>query len=190
MIVLFDRAESIRDSIFDVKFTLLVAFALVVLVIFIYLGKVRDTVIPSIALPTSIIGTFIAMYCFGYSIDNLSLLALTLAIGFIVDDAIVVLENIVRRVEQGDSPWHASLEGSKQISFTILSMTLSLAAVFIPMLFMGGLIGKIFHEFAVTLCVVTLLSGVISLTLTPMLCSRFIPPATDPQKRKICGFLR
>lgn len=188
MIMLFDRAESIRDSIFDVKFTLLVAFALVVLVIFIYLGKVRDTIIPSIALPTSIIGTFIAMYCFGYSIDNLSLLALTLAIGFIVDDAIVVLENIVRRVEQGESPWQASLEGSKQISFTILSMTLSLAAVFIPMLFMGGLIGKIFHEFAVTLCVVTILSGVISLTLTPMLCSRFIPPGTDHKKGKFAAF--
>lgn len=188
MVVLFDRAESIRDSIFDVKMTLLIAFLLVVLVIFLYLGKVRDTIIPSIALPTSIVGTFIAMYIFGYSIDNLSLLALTLAIGFIVDDAIVVLENIVRRVEQGESPWKASLEGSKQISFTILSMTLSLAAVFIPMLFMGGLVGKIFHEFAVTLCVVTILSGIISLTLTPMLCSRFIPPANHDKKSRFAAF--
>src|SRR5262249_34698720 len=124
----------------------------------------------------------------GYSIDNLSLLALTLAIGFIVDDAIVVLENIVRRVEQGESPWKASLEGSKQISFTIVSMTLSLAAVFIPMLFMGGLIGKIFHEFAVTLCVVTLLSGIVSLTLTPMLCSRFIPAHNEEKKGRIAAF--
>ncbi len=188
MVVLLDRAESIRESIFDVKFTLFVAFLLVVLVIFFYLGKVRDTVIPSIALPTSIIGTFIAMYYFGYSIDNLSLLALTLAIGFIVDDAIVVLENIVRRVEEGETPWNASLEGSKQISFTILSMTLSLAAVFIPMLFMGGLIGKIFHEFAVTLCVVTILSGIVSLTLTPMLCSRFIPPKNHEKKGRIAAF--
>lgn len=188
MIILFDRADSIRDSIFDVKFTLVLAFFLVILVIFFYLGKVRDTIIPSIALPMSIIGTFIAMAYFGYSIDNLSLLAFTLAIGFIVDDAIVVLENIVRRVERGESPWTAALEGSKQISFTILSMTLSLAAVFIPMLFMGGLIGKIFHEFAVTLTVVTLLSGIISLTLTPMLCSRFIPPANHEKKGVILRF--
>ena len=174
--VVFDRSESIVESIRDVKWTLFIAFVLVILVIFIYLGKIRDTVIPSLVLPMSIVGTFAFMYALNYTIDNLSLLALTLAIGFIIDDAIVVLENIVRRVEEGDTPWHASMEGSRQISFTILSMTLSLIAVFIPLLFMGGLVGKIFQEFAVVLAIVTLLSGVISLTLTPMLCSRFIPP--------------
>lgn len=172
--IVFDRSVSIKESVEEVEFTLVVAFCLVVLVIFFYLGSLRDTIIPSLILPISVIGTFIFMYLFGYSIDNLSLLALILAIGFIIDDSIVVLENIVRRVEEGESPWVAALNGSKQIGFTILSMTLSLIAVFIPMLFMGGLIGKIFREFAITLVVITLLSGVISLTFTPMLCSRFI----------------
>lgn len=180
--VVFDRSQSIVESIHDVKLTLIIAFFLVIFVIFLYLGNLRDTLIPSLALPLSIIGTFAVMYALGFTINNLTLLALTLAIGFIVDDAIVVLENIVRRVEAGDTPWHASLEGSKQISFTILSMTLSLIAVFIPMLFMGGLIGKIFREFAITLAVVTLLSGIISLTLTPMLCSLFIPPRSNKEK--------
>lgn len=186
--VVFDRSQSIVESIFDVKLTLLIAFILVIAVIFIYLGKIRDTIIPSLALPLSIIGTFAVMYALGFTINNLTLLALTLAIGFIVDDAIVVLENIVRKVEAGDSPWKASLEGSRQISFTILSMTLSLIAVFIPMLFMGGLIGKIFQEFAITLAVVTLLSGIISLTLTPMLCSLFIPPRGKEEKGTIEKF--
>jgi HAE1 family hydrophobic/amphiphilic exporter-1 len=176
LIKVFDRSESIRESIHEVKLTLLLAFILVIVVIFIYLGKITDTIIPSVAMPISIIATFIVMYFCNYTIDNLSLLAFTLAIGFIIDDAIVVLENIVRHVEMGETPWEASLKGSKQISFTILSMTLSLAAVFIPLLFMGGLIGKIFQEFSVTLMVVTLASGVVSLTLTPMLCSIFIPP--------------
>lgn len=183
--VVFDRSQSIVESIFDVKLTLFIAFCLVILVIFLYLGNLRDTIIPSLALPLSIIGTFAVMYALNFTINNLTLLALTLAIGFIVDDAIVVLENIVRRVEAGDSPWHASLEGSSQISFTILSMTLSLIAVFIPMLFMGGLIGKIFQEFAITLAVVTLLSGIISLTLTPMLCSLFIPPRAQHKKGRL-----
>jgi len=180
--IVFDRSDSIVESIFDVKMTLVIAFILVILVIYLYLGKLRDTIIPSLALPLSIIGTFAVMYWLNFTINNLTLLALTLAIGFIVDDAIVVLENIVRRVEEGDTPWHASLEGSRQISFTILSMTLSLVAVFIPMLFMGGLIGKIFREFAITLAVVTLLSGIVSLTLTPMLCSLFIPPRSEKKQ--------
>src|SRR5262249_3942580 len=142
--------------------------------IFLYLGKVTDTIIPSLVLPMSVMGTFIFMYLFGFSIDNLSLLALIVAIGFIIDDAIVVLENIVRRVESRESSWVAALQGSQQIGFTIVSMTLSLIAVFIPMVFMAGLIGKIFREFAITLVIITLLSGIISLTFTPMLCSRFI----------------
>lgn len=174
LIVLFDRSESIIESVHDVELTLLIAFILVVFVIFVYLGSARDTIIPSIVMPLSIVGTFAFMYLLGYSIDNLSLLALTLAIGFIIDDAIVVLENIVRHTEKGESPLEASLEGSKQISFTIVSMTLSLVAVFIPLIFMAGLIGKMFREFAITLSIVTLLSGIISLTLTPMLCSIFL----------------
>jgi hydrophobic/amphiphilic exporter-1 (mainly G- bacteria), HAE1 family len=176
MELLFDRSSSIKESIAEVKFTLVLALILVVIVIFFYLGNIRGTIIPSIAMPMSIVWTFAMMYALSFSIDNLSLLALTLAVGFIVDDAIVVLENIVRRIEGGETPWVASLLGSKQISFTIISMTLSLIAVFIPLLFMEGLIGKIFQEFAITLAIVTLASGVVSLTLTPMLCSRFIPP--------------
>ena len=124
----------------------------------------------------SVIGTFIVMYCLNFTLDNLSVLALTLAVGFIIDDAVVVLENIIRRVEMGESPLTASLEGSREIGFTIVSMSMSLLAVFIPMLFMGGLIGKIFREFAITLSAITIISGLVSLTLTPMLCSRFIPP--------------
>ncbi|MBA3722862.1 MAG: efflux RND transporter permease subunit [Parachlamydiaceae bacterium] len=176
LITLFDRSESISASIKDVQLTLIVAFILVVLVIFLYLGKLRDTIIPSIVMPMSIIGTFGAMYLLGYTIDNLSLLALILAIGFIVDDAIVVLENIVRRIEGGETPMEAAVNGSKQISFTIISMTLSLIAVFIPLIFMAGIIGKLFQEFSITLTIVTLISGILSLTLTPMLCSRFLPP--------------
>lgn len=188
MKVIFDRSDSIKESVYEVKFTLVLAFILVVGVIFLYLGKIRDTIIPSLVLPMSIVATFAVMYPLGFSIDNLSLLALTLAIGFIIDDAIVVLENIVRHVENGETPWVAALEGSKQISFTILSMTLSLVAVFIPMLFMAGLIGKIFQEFAMTLTIITLASGVISLTLTPMLCSRFIPPRGELHSGKFAYY--
>lgn len=177
--VIFDRSDSIRESITEVKHTLLIAFVLVVFVIFLYFGKLTDTIIPSLAMPLSVIGTFIFMYFLGFSLDNLSLLGLTLAIGFIIDDAIVVQENIVRHVEDGASPWQAALDGSAQISFTVVSMTLSLIAIFIPMLFMGGLIGKIFQEFSLTLAIVTFLSGVIALTLTPMLCSRFIVRRTE-----------
>lgn len=176
LIRIFDRSDSVRESFKDVQYTLLSAFVLVVLVIFIYLGKLRDTIIPAVVMPMSVIGTFAAIYPLGYTLDNLSLLALTLAIGFIIDDAIVVLENIVRRIEEGYSPLEGSLVGSQQISFTIVSMTLSLVAVFIPLIFMAGLIGKLFREFAITLTIVTVLSGIISLTLTPMLCSRFLPP--------------
>jgi HAE1 family hydrophobic/amphiphilic exporter-1 len=174
--VLFDRSESIRDSVNDVKFTLLLTVALVVMVIFLFLRNLSATVIPSLALPMSIVGTFAAMYLLDYSLDNLSLMALTLSVGFVVDDAIVMLENIVRHLEMGEGPMAAALIGSRQIGFTILSMTLSLVAVFLPVLFMGGLVGRLLHEFAVTIGVAILVSGFVSLTLTPMLCSRFLKP--------------
>jgi HAE1 family hydrophobic/amphiphilic exporter-1 len=178
--VLFDRSESILASVNDVKFTLILALALVVMVIFIFLRNVSATLIPSLALPLSIIGTFALMYPLGYSVDNLSLMALTLSVGFVVDDAIVMLENIVRHMEAGDPPRAAALNGSREIGFTIISMTLSLAAVFIPVLFMPGILGRLFHEFAVTICVAILISGVVSLSLTPMLCSRFLrPPSSE-----------
>ncbi len=184
MSVLFDRSESIRDSVSDVKFTLLLTVALVVMVIFLFLRNLSATVIPSLALPMSIVGTFAAMYLLGYSLDNLSLLALTLSVGFVVDDAIVMLENIVRHMEQGEGPLEAALSASKEIGFTIISMTLSLAAVFLPVLFMGGLVGRLLHEFAVTIGVAILVSGFVSLTLTPMLCSRFLrPPAQESHGR-------
>ncbi len=174
--VLFDRSESIQDSVHDVKFTLYLALMLVVLVIFLFLRNVSATLIPALALPLSIVGTFAAMALLGYSLDNLSLMALTLSVGFVVDDAIVMLENIVRRMEHGEKPFQAALNGSREIGFTILSMTLSLAAVFIPVLFMGGILGKLFHEFAVTIAVAVLISGFVSLSLTPMMCSRFLRP--------------
>ncbi len=170
----FDKSEYIKEAVSDVELTLLVAFGLVVLVIFLYLGKLSNTLIPTIVLPLTIVGTFAAMFWLGYTIDILSLLAITLSIGFLVDDAIVVLENIVRHVELGKSPFEAALEGSKEIGFTILSMTLSLSSVFIPLLFMGGVIGKLFHEFAIVIVFAIFISGFISLTLTPMLCSKFV----------------
>ncbi|MDS4027439.1 MAG: efflux RND transporter permease subunit [Candidatus Contendobacter sp.] len=170
--VLYDRNESIRDSIRDVQFTLLLAGGLVILVILLFLRNLSATLIPALALPISVIGTFAAMQVLGYSLDNLSLLALTLSVGFVVDDAIVMLENIVRHIEQGETPFQAAIIGSREIGFTILSMTLSLIAVFIPMLFMGGIVGRLLHEFAVTICTAILVSGLVSLTLTPMLCSR------------------
>jgi len=172
--VLYDRSVSIRDSVNDVRFTLLLTLALVVMVIFLFLRNLSATVIPSLALPFSIVGTFAVMYVLGYSLDNLSLMALTLSVGFVVDDAIVMLENIVRHIERGEKPFEAALKGSQEIGFTILSMTISLAAVFIPILFMGGVIGRLFREFAVTIGVSILVSGFVSLSLTPMLCSRFL----------------
>jgi HAE1 family hydrophobic/amphiphilic exporter-1 len=172
--VLIDRSQSVRDSVNDVKFTLLLSLCLVVMVIFLFLRNLSATAIPSMALPISIVGTFAVMYLLGYSLDNLSLMALTLSVGFVVDDAIVMLENIVRHLEQGKKPLQAALDGSREISFTIVSMTLSLAAVFLPVLFMSGLLGRLLHEFAVTIGVAILVSGFVSLTLTPMLCSRFL----------------
>jgi HAE1 family hydrophobic/amphiphilic exporter-1 len=174
--ILFDRSVSIRESVSDVKFTLGLAIILVVLVIFLFLRNVSATIIPSLALPMSIIGTFTVMYLLGYSVDNLSLMAMILAVGFVVDDAIVMLENIVRHMEHGEPVLRAALNGSKEIGFTILSMTFSLVAVFIPVLFMGGILGRLLHEFAVVITVAILVSGVVSLTLTPMLCSRFLRP--------------
>ncbi|PYQ15293.1 MAG: acriflavine resistance protein B [Acidobacteria bacterium] len=182
--ILIDRSLSIRDSVRDVKLTLLLSLCLVVMVIFLFLRNLSATAIPSLALPLSIVGTFAAMYLLGYSLDNLSLMALTLSVGFVVDDAIVMLENIVRHLEQGKKPLEAAREGSKEISFTIVSMTLSLAAVFLPVLFMGGLLGRLLHEFAVTIGVAILVSGFVSLTLTPMLCSRFLKaPGTERHGR-------
>ncbi len=171
-----DRSVSIRDSVADVKFTLLLTIILVIAVIFLFLRNVSATIIPSLALPASLIATFAVMYLLDYSLDNLSLMALTLCVGFVVDDAIVMLENIVRHMEMGKDPMRAAFSGSKEISFTILSMTISLAAVFIPVLFMGGIVGRLLHEFAVTIVSAILVSGLVSISLTPMLCSRFLKP--------------
>ena len=175
--ILYDRSVSIRESLHDVQFTLVLAVALVVLVIFIFLRNVRATLIPSAAIPLSIIGTFCVMYLLNFSVNNFSLMALILAVGFVVDDAIVVLENIVRHMEKGETPFEAAIKGGREIGFTILSMTLSLAAVFIPVLFMGGILGRLLNEFAVTIAVAILISGFVSLSLTPMLCSRFLKGA-------------
>jgi HAE1 family hydrophobic/amphiphilic exporter-1 len=173
---LYDRSVSIQESVRDVKFTLLLTLALVVMVIFLFLRNLSATAIPSLALPISVIGTFAIMYALGYSLDNLSLMALTLAVGFVVDDAIVMLENIVRHMEMGKPPMEAAFVGAREVGFTIFSMTLSLTAVFIPILFLGGIIGRLFHEFAVVIAVSILVSGFVSLTLTPMLSSRFLKP--------------
>jgi len=174
--VLLDRSKPIRASVADVEFTLLLSIALVILVIFLFLRKLTATVIPSIAIPISIVASFPIMDMLGYSLNNISLMALTLCVGFVVDDAIVVLENIVRHIEKGKKPFEAALIGAREISFTVISMTLSLAAVFLPVLLMGGILGRLFREFAVTIGVAILVSGVVSLTLTPMLCSRFLRP--------------
>src|SRR5216117_345292 len=171
-----DRSIAIRESVHDVKATLMVTVVLVILVIFLFLRNVSATIIPSLALPGSIVATFAVMYMLGYSLDNLSLMALTLSVGFVVDDAIVMLENIVRHMEMGEKPLEAAFKGSREIGFTILSMTISLAAVFIPILFMGGILGRLFREFAITITAAILISGIVSLTLTPMLCSRFLKP--------------
>ena len=177
--ILYDQSVSIKDSIHDVKFTLVLTVSLVVLVIFLFLRNITATAIPSVALPLSIIGTFAAMYLFDFSVDNLSLMALTLSVGFVVDDAIVMLENIIRHVEQGETVWEAALRGSREVGFTIVSMTVSLVAVFIPVLFMGGVVGRLLHEFAVTISMAILISGFVSLSLTPMLCSRYLRPQSS-----------
>jgi len=187
MSILYDRSDTIRESYNDVEFTMLLTLGLVITVIFVFLRNVSATVIPSLALPFSIIGTFSVMYLLHYSLDNLSMMALILSVGFVVDDAIVMLENIFRHMEMGKKPLAASLVGSREIGFTIVSMTLSLAAVFIPVLFMAGILGRLFREFAVTICAAILISGVVSVTLTPMLCSRFL---RAPEHSKRSWFYR
>ena len=183
--ILYDRSQSIRESVRDVQITLLVALCLVVAVIFLFLRSASATIIPSLALPLSIVGTFGLMYVFGYSLDNLSLMALTLCVGFVVDDAIVMLENITRHMEHGEPRMAATLNGAQEIGFTIVSMTISLAAVFIPVLFMGGILGRLLHEFAVTIIVAVLISGLVSLTLTPLLCSRMLKVERKEQHGRI-----
>jgi len=183
--LLWDQADSIRQSVQDVRFTLMLTLCLVVMIIFLFLRNLSATVIPSLALPLSIIATFAVMALLGYSVDNLSLMALTLAVGFVVDDAIVMLENIVRHMEMGKPALQAALDGASEVGFTIVSMTLSLTAVFIPLLFMGGLLGRLFHEFAVTIGVAILVSGFVSLTLTPMLSGRFLKPHATVQHGRL-----
>ena len=182
---LFDRTETIRESVSDVKFTLLLTIGLVIMVIFLFLRNLSATIIPSLALPLSIIGTFAAMYSLGFSVNNITLMALTLSVGFVVDDAIVMLENIVRHMEHGETPMDAAFRGSKEIGFTILSMTISLVAVFIPVLFMAGMLGRMLHEFAVTITVAILISGLVSLTLTPMLASLFLRPPGEERHGRL-----
>ncbi len=183
--VLFDRSESIRNSVHDVQFTLVLTVCLVVLVIFLFLRNLSATIIPSLALPMSIVGTFAVMYVLDFSMDNMSLLALTLSVGFVVDDAIVMLENIIRHMEMGETVMEAALKGSREIGFTILSMTISLVAVFIPVFFMGGIMGRLLHEFAVTIGMSILISGFVALTLIPMLTSRFVRPHGKEQHGKL-----
>jgi HAE1 family hydrophobic/amphiphilic exporter-1 len=180
---LYDRSRGIVNSVKDVQETLLIAFVLVVLVIFLFLGRATDTLIPAVALPISLLITFVVMNALGYSLDNLSLMALTLAIGFLVDDAIVFLENTVRRMEQGEGALQATIQSAKEISFTIISMTISLAAVFIPLVFMPGLVGRIFREFAVTIVVAIIASGLVSLTLTPLMCARLLKDRGEGSRR-------
>ena len=189
--MIYDRSQSIVHSVTDVQVTLLIAFVLVVGVIFLFLGRATDTLIPAVALPLSLLLTFIAMSMLGYSLDNLSLMALTLAIGFLIDDAIVFLENTVRRMERGEKAWQAALGSAREISFTILSMTISLAAVFIPLVFMSGLVGRIFREFAVTIIISIFASGIVSLTLTPLMCARLLkdrgPGAAKTWMERVIG---
>jgi len=180
---IYDRSLSIVHSVADVQTTLIIAFVLVVIVIFAFLGRATDTLIPTVALPLSLLITFIAMNALGYSLDNLSLMALTLAIGFLVDDAIVFLENTVRRMERGEQPFEAAVHSAKEISFTIMSMTVSLAAVFIPLVFMTGLVGRIFREFAITIVIAIFASGLVSLTLTPLMCARLLKPRGEGSKK-------
>src|SRR3977135_4368886 len=182
--ILTDRTTTIRASVQDVQFTLVLTVALVVMVIFLFLRSFRATIIPSVAVPLSLIGTFGVMYLLGYSLNNLSLMALTISTGFVVDDAIVMIENISRYIEEGESPLEAALKGSEQIGFTIVSLTVSLIAVLIPLLFMGDLVGRLFREFAVTLSVAILVSALVSLTLTPMMCSLLLKSAKDKKTGK------
>ena len=172
--MLTDRTKTIRASVKDVQFELLLSIALVVMVIFLFLRNLPATIIPSISVPISLIGTFGVMYLLGFSLNNLTLMALTIAAGFVVDDAIVMIENISRYIEQGEKPLEAALKGSKQIGFTIMSLTVSLIAVLIPLLFMSDVIGRLFREFAITLSIAIFISAFVSLTFTPMLCARML----------------
>src|SRR5438045_5484353 len=181
--LIYDRSASIVNSVKDVRDTLVIAFVLVVLVIFLFLGRTTDTLIPAVAMPLSLLLTFVAMRLLGYSLDNLSLMALTLAIGFLVDDAIVFLENTVRPMEHGANALQAAINSAKEISFTIMSMTISLAAVFIPLVFMTGLVGRIFREFAITIVIAIFASGLVSLTLTPLMCARLLKARGEGTKK-------
>src|SRR5205814_9192012 len=185
MEVLNDRSISIRDSVADVQETLAIAICLVIMVIFLFLRSVSATIIPALAVPVSLIGTCAAMYVFGFSINNMTLLALTLSVGFVVDDAIVMLENIVRHIEGGMRPFEAALKGSREIGFTIVSITFSLIAVFIPVLLMGGIVGRVFREFAVTIAIAIVVSGFVSLTLTPMLCARVLRGHHEGEEKNV-----
>src|SRR5205823_13850483 len=182
--ILADRTETIRASVADVQFTLLLTVVLVIMVIFLFLRKFWATVIPSVALPLAVIGTFGMMKLIGFSLDNLSLMALTISTGFVVDDAIVMIENIVRFIEAGDKPLEAALKGSKQIGFTVISLSISLIAVFIPLLFMTGIVGRLFREFAITLSVAVAVSAVVSLTLTPMMCGRLLKQEKEGEQSR------
>ena len=172
-----DRTQTIRASVTDVQFTLMLSVALVVMVIFLFLRNVWATIIPSVTVPLALVGTFAVMYLLGFSLDNLSLMALTIAVGFVVDDAIVMLENIYRHIEDGMPPMEAAMKGAGEIGFTIVSISISLIAVFIPLLLMGGIVGRLFREFAMTVAIAVVVSAFVSLTLTPMMCSRFLQPA-------------
>jgi multidrug efflux pump len=183
--ILTDRTQTIRASVHDVQFTLVLTVILVILVIFIFLRRVWATVIPSVALPLSLIGTFGVMYLAGFSLDNLSLMALTISTGFVVDDAIVMIENIFRYIEAGEAPLEAALKGSRQIGFTVISLSFSLIAVFIPLLFMSGIVGRLFREFAITLSVAVIVSAIVSLTLTPMMCAKFLKPIDHTKPGKL-----
>src|SRR5207245_2507690 len=179
--VVIDSTRTIRASVRDVQITLVISILLVILVVFVFLRSVRSTLIPSVAVPVSLIGTFGAMYLLGYSLDNLSLMALTVATGFVVDDAIVVVENVTRHVEEGVPPFRAALQGAQEIGFTVMSISISLVAVFIPILLMGGLVGRLFREFAVTLSVAIGISLLVSLTTSPMMCAVLLKP--EPRRR-------
>ena len=190
--VMMDRSISIRQAVADVEETLLIAIALVIMVIFLFLRSASATFIPALAVPISLFGTFAVMYALDYSINNMTLLALTLSVGFVVDDAIVMLENIVRHIEHGMRPYEAALKGAREIGFTIISITFSLIAVFIPVLLMGGIVGRVFREFAVTISVAIIVSGFVSLTLTPMLCARVLKAhdATARSRTSCCASSR
>ncbi len=183
--ILTDRTTTIRASVDDVEFELMLSIALVVMVIFLFLRNVAATMIPSVAVPLSLVGTFGAMYLLGYSLNNLTLMALTISTGFVVDDAIVMIENIARYIEDGVAPLEAALRGAEQIGFTILSLTVSLIAVLIPLLFMSDIVGRLFREFAVTLSVTILVSAFVSLTLTPMMCSRLLKHTPESEQGRL-----